>query len=74
MIICFFPLDTSLFYSQVAHPLTLLLPLPCLHIFTARNMTSRLHYFVGGLSFKKADVYYWLQNISDADPLRQKED
>ena len=33
-------------------------PLPCPHILTARNMTSRLHCFVGGLSLKKADVYY----------------
>ena len=30
----------------------------CPHIFTARIMTSRLHCFVGGLSLKKADVYY----------------
>ena len=33
--------------------LTLPLPLSCPQIVTARNMTSRVHYFVGGLSKKK---------------------
>ena len=54
----FSPLDASLFYSQVARPLTLVLPLSCPQIVTARIVTSRLHCFVGGPSLKKADVYY----------------
>ena len=47
-----FPFATPLFYPQVAHSLTLSLPLSSPQIVTARIVTSQLPCFVGRLSKK----------------------